>query len=60
MAVTDAALEDQADITGLEAAARLLGTTYEAFRKQRDRNGPIPGERRVGNTPVWPESQLRD
>jgi hypothetical protein len=47
-------------IVGLDAAAECLGTTYEAFRKLRSRNGPIPGERRVGNTPVWVERQLRD
>jgi hypothetical protein len=47
-------------IVGLAAAADHLGTTYEAFRKLRERNGPIPGERRVGNAPAWPCGELRD
>jgi hypothetical protein len=47
-------------IVGLAAAAKYLGTTAEAFRKARRRNGPIPGERRIGNSPAWPGGQLRD
>lgn len=47
-------------IVGLDAAARYLDTTYEAFKKLRERNGPIPAEQRVGISPAWPESELRD
>jgi hypothetical protein len=51
--------QDQDVIVGLEAAARALGTTYEAFRKTRQRNGPIPGEQRVGGSPAWSAGELR-
>jgi hypothetical protein len=48
----------QWDIVGLQAGADYVGLPLGTFRKQRDRNGPIPGEGREGRSPTWMYADL--
>jgi hypothetical protein len=44
-------------VTGLPAAADLLGVNVETFRSRR-KAAPVPGELRRGNQPMWREADL--
>lgn len=49
----DSSPSAQWDIKGLAAGAEYVGLSVAAFRKQRERKGPIPGEGLQGRSPVW-------
>lgn len=49
----DTSASVQWDIKGNAAGAEYVGLSVAAFRKQRERKGPIPGEGLSGRSPTW-------